>query len=262
MEPSWKLIAEIGSVGLVLIGLILLRGIRSRRARGASAAPGLAGGQPGLTRTQLWGLAAAAIFARRNNDGWDRLKLGASVEAVRAMLRESWNVHGPAEVEPTLDWLTGAGHTERLHQDLAALAGVAPANVEAWLARQRPEAARRLRFAQRHRTEFKDGKLVAWDLVRLINLARALVTAGWLTETAAWKHLLPAARRLQREYRSWEDLSRNFMLGRHYWGEGEATQAKFDAAAAWLLSDPGSPWRRLAWTTPLDVAESSHGARP
>lgn len=262
MEPSWKLIAEIGLLGLLLIGLSLLRGIRSRRARAAGAAPGLAGVQPGLTRTQLWGLAAAAIFARRNNDGWDRLQLGASVEAVQAMLGESWDVHGPAEAEPTLDWLARAGHTERLHGDLAALAGVAPAKIEAWLARQRPVAAKRLRFAQRHRTELKAGKLVAWDLVRLINLARALYTAGWLSEAAAWTHLLLAARRLQREYRSWEELSRNFMLGRHYWGEGEATQAKFDAAAAWLLSDPGSPWRRLAWTTLLDAAESSHGARP
>ncbi|HYL05096.1 MAG TPA: DUF1266 domain-containing protein, partial [Thermoanaerobaculia bacterium] len=83
------------------------------------------------------------------------------------------------------------------------------------------------------------------------DLARAMVTAGWLTEAAAWTHILPAARRLQQEYRSWEEMSRNFMVGRHYWGEGGATQAKFDAAAAWLLANQDSPWRRLAWTTRL-----------
>ncbi|HXO43459.1 MAG TPA: DUF1266 domain-containing protein [Thermoanaerobaculia bacterium] len=256
------MIVDLGLLGLLLVGLRLVRVSRSRRARAANEAPRVTGGQPELTRTQLWSLAASAIFARRNNDRWDRMKLGAGVEAVQAMLSDSWDVHGPADAEPILDWLAGAGHTERLREDLAVLAAVPPAQVEAWLARQPPDKAPRLGFAHRHRAELADGKLVAWDLVRLINLARALVTVGWLTEAAAWKHILPAARRLQREYRSWEELSRKFMIGRHYWGEGEGTQPRFDAAAAWLLGDPASPWRQLAWATPLDVAESSRGAGP
>jgi Protein of unknown function (DUF1266) len=78
-------------------------------------------------------------------------------------------------------------------------------------------------------------------------VARAAFSAGYLDEAKAWQHVEHAAQRLRRTYRSWSEMSENYLLGRRYWGEGEDLQKYFDAAAHWLLTDRRSPWRRLDW---------------
>ncbi|HEY6321927.1 MAG TPA: DUF1266 domain-containing protein [Thermoanaerobaculia bacterium] len=79
---------------------------------------------------------------------------------------------------------------------------------------------------------------------------RCCRTLEWRTvleEAKAWQHVEHAAQRLRRTYRSWSEMSENYLLGRRYWGEGEDLQKYFDAAAHWLLTDRRSPWRRLDW---------------
>src|SRR5262249_31427094 len=51
-------------------------------------------------------------------------------------------------------------------------------------------------FVRRNHGRFKNGDLVAWDLCRLINVARYGFSAGLLPEEEAWGAILAAARLL------------------------------------------------------------------
>jgi len=75
--------------------------------------------------------------------------------------------------------------------------------------------------------------------------------AGFLSLDEAWGHAVDAARDVRRAYRSWEELGRAEV-------EGRAADEPLDLAArdalAWLATAPCSPWRLLAWDTPLPHA--------
>jgi hypothetical protein len=207
---------------------------------------------PRLTAAQLWALAAGANFARARGDSLETLAIALPQEKLREMLLEGWWIKGPQDVEPMLGWLDREGHTNQLRGMLNALAAVPPHQLEAWLGKYDKDVQQALLFAKEHREEFKNGEIVAWDLVRLIYVARASFSAGYLDDAKAWHHIQHAAQRLQRTYSSWSEMSENYLLGRRYWGEGGAQQKYFDAAASWLLTDKKSPWRRLDWGMPLD----------
>jgi hypothetical protein len=225
----------------------------------ASASASSAG--PRLSTAQLWAIAAGANLAYERGDGLDRLEFGCGARCAQTMLRGGWGVNGTSDAEPMLVLLARVGHTAVLRLDLAALSSVPQAKLEPWLRAQPPDRRQRLRFAYQHRVEFKNGELLGWDLGRLINVARAAYTAGWMDESTAWAHILPAARRLQQAYSSWDELSQNYLLGRRYWAGADETQVKFEAAAAWLRTNPQSPWRQLDWSTPLDRGAPRTNAR-
>lgn len=92
----------------------------------------------------------------------------------------------------------------------------------------------------------------AWDLSRIVFIARAAHTAGYLDEDEAWTLLGRALAKAQQHYRNWRQFAAGFLTGAIFWA---ATQ---DLAAAkeqvderrWmirgLLMRPSSPWRRVA----------------
>lgn len=205
--------------------------------------------RPRLTPAQRWALAAGANMARARGDSLESLAIVLPRKKLRAMLLEGWKIKGPEDVEPRLAWLDREGHTHQLRAMLKAIAAVPPPQLDAWLGQYDEDVQRAFRFAMQHREAFKDGEIVAWDLERLIFVARAAFSAGYLDEGKAWQRIEHAAQRLRRTYGSWSEMSENYLLGRRYWGEGEDLQQYFDAAAHWLLTDRRSPWRRLDWGT-------------
>jgi len=88
---------------------------------------------------------------------------------------------------------------------------------------------------------------------RMEALCRWGYLVGHLSEDEAWSFILYAAGRVQGTFDSWEDLGRNYLIGREYWSHDE-TRAKghlYREAYLRLLRDPGSPWTQLPWYTDL-----------
>jgi hypothetical protein len=110
------------------------------------------------------------------------------------MLRQNWGVDGVTrrkkaeQSRNTLDWLQGVGHRRELGE---------PADGEA----------------------FRD--LFAWDMARLVHVARHAFHAGFLDESEAWSYIRPAARETQRHCPSWAEYGRRFARGRTRWGVGK-----------------------------------------
>lgn len=202
-----------------------------------------------LPTVHLWALAAGANLTRSRGDRLDTLELGkTTAEAARDTLERWWDVTKPADVEPTLAWLRDGGHTAALEEILRETRALPPAELEAYVEAKRKFSRHQIRYAQEHRDEFRDGKLEAWDMVRLSFVARAAFTAGWLSKRATWDTVFEAARRLQRGYSSWNEMSENYLLGRRFWAGGDPKEQKvFDHHAKWLTTHPESPWQHLPW---------------
>jgi hypothetical protein len=133
------------------------------------------------------------------------------------MLSGSWNVKGRSialkhdRTRAVLDWLGGEG--DRGDPEKAAAA--------------------------------TGQDLLAWDMARLVHVARSARHARFLAEREAWTYLLAAGTQVAGTFRGWDDFGRSFLRGRIAWSG--AVDGKVEDAIEWLLADPESAWNRRAW---------------
>ena len=205
-----------------------------------------------LSKVHVWAIAAGANLTRPRGDKQETLALSESAASAQESLGTWWNVHSPAEVDETLAWLRKEGHTVRLHAILRGLSSLPEDEVDAYIVNEEEWPVHQARYAWKHRFEFRDGGLEAFDMVRLSFIARAGFTAGWLSKRAAWDAVFEAANRLQKGHGSWQEMSQNYLLGRRFWAGGDPkVQVTFDKFAKWLETSEKSPWHPLPWYMPL-----------
>ena len=199
---------------------------------------------PPLSPEQRWAIAAGANLARLNGTTLASLNTAQLPGTDRHILRRWWSVTDGASLRKTMTWLAEEGHRSQF-QELHTVCQEAQGDPVAQLNLR--SAGPTVDFVLRHIGRFKNGDLVAWDFARLINMARWGFTAGYLPEAEAWEAIMLAARRLAREYASWEELSENYLLGFSYWRDGADPDDLLRDAATWLMTDPESPWRQIPW---------------
>ena len=204
-----------------------------------------------LPPARQWALGAGGILTTLNSESFDKLRFECGPAASRESLRDWWSVNDPQELTNTLHWLWEEGHRtgcERLCRSLP------PTGNRSFIAPNQ-DSSGLYAFMSSNLEELKASGLVGWDLSRLVNVARWGYTAAFIPESEAWIWISHAAQELQRSYRSWEALGRDFLLGYEFWRRSTGANVDFDLNSLydWLLSDPESPWCRLAWDTPLDT---------
>ncbi|WP_159620977.1 DUF1266 domain-containing protein [Ruania rhizosphaerae] len=173
------------------------------------------------------------------------------------ILAESWDVHSRTDLVAQILSLLTSGHrasfdAERAHWHSLDQAGQRQLRKDLARAAMTSPTAREeyLRF-ERIRTDAQGARSIdflAWDLDRVILLARAGVGAGYLSEPEGRDLALAAAAGLRSRYRGWDELNASFTRGRWYWrsmdGVEEASAAEHDrqftraAAPMWNLV----PW--------------------
>jgi Protein of unknown function (DUF1266) len=165
-----------------------------------------------LTMNQRWALAVAAQLTAVNGDSHDTLNPDPVKDSADwgVALNQWWDVSDHEEATEQLQSLKNGGHRVQFRQVL-------------------------------------DHDVLAWDLVRLINVARWGYAARYLQEDEAWSYILDAAAQLHGAYGSWEELAQDYVLGHDVWA-GEPDE-QFNRVTAELLDtdNPGSPWNRVAW---------------
>lgn len=88
---------------------------------------------------------------------------------------------------------------------------------------------------------FKRGAL-AWDLGRLVYIARASYTCGYITAEQAWQSIDSIMPQLSMAFTSWNAFGQSYMLGRSIWSHDDgAISGLFDIYFQ-AISDPKSPW--------------------
>jgi hypothetical protein len=223
-------------------------------------------GQPTLSQDQkMWCLAASAVLTQCNHHRHDDLagvdRSDKEINRWMRILDDGWGVTDRGSLLETLGWIREGGHRYDFDEMAAFLTMADESQVhelERRAARDE-ELANEIDIVRSYAEELGDAGLMGWDYSRHISLCRWGYIVGYIDEEEAWELILPAAQTLQDNFDSWEELGRNYLIGRRYWSL-EATNdngEEYTAAYEWLCSDPGSPWKRIPWDLDLTPASTS-----
>lgn len=83
----------------------------------------------------------------------------------------------------------------------------------------------------------------AWDMGRMVNVARWCYACGYITKAAAWEYILFAGDESARQYADWTGFGKGYIMGRAIWGGDSALDDMMDIVDG-LHKDEESPWRR------------------
>jgi len=95
----------------------------------------------------------------------------------------------------------------------------------------------------------------AWNLCHYIWLVRAGYTVDYLTADESWQKIMPIAQRIQRNYNSWEEVGRDYMVVRQKVDKQDPASAEGYSFIFNLMirkDDVNSPWNINPWETPLN----------
>lgn len=99
-------------------------------------------------------------------------------------------------------------------------------------------------------------EIAAWDFCRVIGLCRWAIDVNYFTESEAEKIMTDMAKKLQKNYASWQDMGIAYLLGRAWWGREEDILEEMGFLNAYesfisIISDEDSYWNTISWNTKL-----------
>jgi Protein of unknown function (DUF1266) len=173
----------------------------------------------------------AAIYPFLSRDPRGRLADPRPAAAVRVQLKRDWEVTDREEALACIGWLRDVGHRSELASELESSG---------------PAEDERGHYVAQNRAALERHGILAWDLCRLISVARAAHTLRLLDERETWDAVLDAGNRLREEYASWSELGDDFLLGCGFWNPDSVQNgAPYVSMVRWLQKDPRSPWQRV-----------------
>ncbi|MFJ4856614.1 DUF1266 domain-containing protein [Streptomyces sp. NPDC088730] len=227
-----------------------------------------------------YGLACGAHLAVGNGVPWNEVgTVYHEYVCELELLRDSWGITEPTgwrkESDALLDARTGPAEPDfvlRVREQLGAGLGEPP-SADLWretaaghaqdigvghdTVRGIEELVRRIvRYEARFRADGllpPDGRVtttVAYDYGRAVNLARWGLSARFCVPHEAEQAIVHAGALSRSDYRSWEDFSAGYALGRvlRFDGEDYGDYYRSNVTAHRLLTESGgSPWRNIPW---------------
>ena len=201
-----------------------------------------------LTAEQCRLMAFAAPLLVYNDEAVDAVESEVLSETYRAQLQSWWNITDRESTLEIVRWLLLEGH----HADAdAALALMRGDQSEAGDPEEKAEDVQAIaEFMVENgycTVETLPQTVIAWDLVRIANLGRWALHAGYLSEEEMWQVMQVAADTAREHFSSWEEYGRSFAMGRGVWhGDEEDCQTAWEIVTE-LLEEETSPWRQIPW---------------
>jgi hypothetical protein len=216
-----------------------------------------------------WALGCAAVLTERNHDshtllaGCDLTEKNKAEK--RVLLSDAWGIKNRNDLFATLVSLENEGHRADFEAVGRLVTKLSQSEYEKLLAAEdQPEAISKMEIARAYYPLLGEKSLYGWDYSRAICLCRWAHVAGYISEEEAWVMIMPLARRLQEKFDSWEDLGRNYLIGRQFWSHAETIKSGWQCEDAQqrLLDMRDSPWNRYPWDLDLSDYEEPDPAQP
>jgi len=207
---------------------------------------------------KAWEIRLSGILAQYNRYGFAELRPFEDSPAFRVReansIKSGWNVIDRQSLLANIQWLYDVGHSAD-YERCAALIDAHPdlsAGEAAAAAGDRSITPQRIEFARSVKDAIGKQSLCAWDMARLVYLARDGYALGFLSEKETWAWIDKAAGRVLGRYRSWVDFGNGYLLGRLFWTSGDPDDARslsFREASVSMqaLFAPGGAWADLSW---------------
>ena len=245
---------------------------RSIAARPADVAPNRNEKQDREQAVRQWALGCATVLTERNYDSHTLLAGNELTEqnklTAQRLLSESWGIDNRKDLLETLAWLDQEGHRADFATRGRKIWPLSQEDYERLLAEEDDmETINRVHVVREYYVQLGAKSLYGWDYSRAICLCRWAYTVGYLNEEEAWGRILPMARLLQAVFDSWEDLGRNYLIGRQFWSYEDSLKDgwRYEDAVQRLLDMRDSPWNQYPWALDLsndDPAIEAPSRRP
>lgn len=219
---------------------------------------------------KLWALATCALLTEVHRERHDILGgRERTVEGIRRekkSLAEWWGIENREDLLKSLQWIEYGGHRrdfDGMGRYVATLSDDQFVRVENQ-AKGDVEKINSLEAVRLHHAELGGKSIAGWDYARYIALCEWGYYVGYLSEDEAWAKIMPAARLLQQAFDSWEDLGRNYLIGRRFWSYRQFKRSGllFTMADKKLRTDPMSPWKTIPWNLELGPAHATPDSLP
>lgn len=201
-----------------------------------------------LTPGQLRLLAFGAPLFVYNGEAVDSYGSEYDADITREQMNDWWGITDRDTTLGTVRWLLGEGHHAEADEVLQQLHAGGRAAL-------RPEGKAEdvLRITEMMlregycTAEQLPRTVIAWDLVRVVNVGRWTCHCGYISAEEMWDIMQTAARVALQHFSSWEEYGRSFVLGRGVWhGEPDDCTTAQEIVTA-LLTREESPWKQIPW---------------
>lgn len=201
-----------------------------------------------LTAEQCRLMAFAAPLLVYNDEAVDAVESEVLSETYRAQLQSWWNITDRDSTLEIVRWLLLEGHHADADAALALMRGDQPEAGDPEEKAEDVQAIAKFMVENGYCTvETLPQTVIAWDLVRIANLGRWALHAGYLSEEEMWQVMQVAADTAREHFSSWEEYGRSFAMGRGVWhGDEEDCQTAWEIVTE-LLEEETSPWRQIPW---------------
>lgn len=211
-------------------------------------------GEGKLNVRQLRLLAFGAPMLVYNDENVDTIDCENDIDNIKCTLREWWNV---TDRESTLDivkWLLEEGHHVEADRVLVKIRECGLENISAEECCSEDNKMEDVCLIAEEMQEngwCPTGQIpqsvIAWDLVRVVNLGRWAYLCGYVSENEMWQIMQVAADIALEHFSSWEEYGRSFIMGRGVWhGEPADSETAYEIVEL-LLENDESPWKQSNW---------------
>lgn len=207
-----------------------------------------------LTPEQNRLLAFGAPLCVYNDDYVDSLESTTDKETLQEMLEEWWEVTDRQSVLETIDWLLNEG--QHANSD-PALAEIRTRGLDAITEEEKADEDSKIgdAFTIAEFVTQSNGSsvgelpktIIAWDLVRVVNVARWALLCGYIDESEMWKEIETAVGIAEKTFHSWKEYGLSFAVGRGIWRGDTDDYETADEVVSTLLEDKESPWKEFEW---------------
>lgn len=208
-----------------------------------------------LTPEQLRLLAFGAPMLVYNDEQVDAIESDEDVETIKYTLEDWWDVTDRDSTLGIVKWLLEEGHHAEADD---ALAEIRTRGLENISQEERCDEDSKMGDVYLIMESMLENEwcpedrmpesVIAWDLVRLVNLGRWAYLCGYVNEEEMWQIMQIAADTAVQHFSSWEEYGRSFIMGRGVWhGDPDDSETAYDIVSL-LLENEESPWKQQHWS--------------
>lgn len=202
-----------------------------------------------LSPEQLYMMAFGAPLFVYDSEFVDVLECQYDAEVIKDQMKDWWGIQDKDTTFEIVQWLLNEGHHDKadiilrqIHNNIEEIPAEAADKAE--------DVYPIIEYMIENKLCTKETlptTTIAWDLVRVVNVARWTYQCGYIGLPDVWKIMREATDVATRTFSSWEEYGKSFALGRGVWRGNEEDCEAAQEIVDTLLNDEASPWKQIVW---------------
>ena len=217
---------------------------------------------PSMSESEQKALAIGLINSEQITAYVNCLTTGLPKDRILQLLTESWKIYEKADAYDRIEWLQNEGH-RAYYSKLYPLYKLNPdIRNEQFQTLFEEKTKKAIQFADNllecsaewgndgfaafNDENMKKG-ILAWDLGRLVVIARLSFDMGYIDEKTAWGFIKKAYETATLEYENWKEFAVSYLIGRGMWSGDNMMLSGLYVIAKGAFTNHGSPWKNLSF---------------